>query len=159
MAANLSGFAMRKIILVVMLTIAGCGEKTPGSKTETDAHPAQNTNLNSQFGAGPQAPEEKFAEMKRKAESGDAKSQFGLARMYYNGDGVTKDDAKAAEWYQKAAEQGNAFAQYKLGAMYDKGEGVPKDAAKAAEWWQKAAAQGNDAAQEALKRLPSKLPQ
>ncbi len=147
---------MRKIILMLLLAIAGCGDKGSASKTGTDAPPAQSTSLNSQFGAGPRAPEAKFAEMKRKAEAGDAKSQFGLARMYYNGDGAAKDDAKAAEWYQKAADQGNDFAQYKLGAMYDKGEGVPKDAAKAAEWWKKAAAQGNEAAQEALKQLFSK---
>lgn len=147
---------MRIIILMMVLTIAGCGERVPGSKTETDAHPAQNTSLNSQFGAGPQTPEDKFAEMKRKAESGDVKAQLGLARMYYNGDGITKDDAKAAEWNQKAAEQGNIFAQYKLGEMYDKGEGVPKDAAKAVEWWQKAAAQGSEAAQESLKHIAAK---
>ncbi len=146
---------MRGIILFMMLAIAGCGEKASDGKTETDAIPKQSTNLNSQFGSGPQAPEEKFAEMKRKAESGDAKSQFGLARMYYNGDGIAKDDAKAAEWYQKAAERGNAFAQYKLGEMYDKGEGVARDPAKAKEWWQQAAAQGNDAAQESLKSLPA----
>ncbi len=148
---------MRKIILTMMvLTITGCGERESGSKTETDAIPAQKTNLNSQFGAGPQTPEEKFAEVKRKAESGHAKDQLGLARMYYNGDGVTKDDTKAAEWYQKAAEQGNAFAQYNLGVLHDKGEGVPKNAAKAVEWWQKAAAQGNEAAQESLKLISAK---
>ena len=133
---------MRKIILLLLLTIGGCGERESGSKTETDAHPAQNTSLNGQFGAGPQTDEEKFAGLKQKAESGDAKSQLGLARMYYNGDGMTKDNAKAAEWYKKAAEQGNALAQYNLGTMYQKGEGVTKDAAKAAEWLQKAAAQG-----------------
>ena len=144
---------MRRVILMMMLTIAGCGERASGSKTDADAHPAQNTSLNSQFGSGPQSPEDKFAEVKRKAESGDAKAQFGLARMYYNGDGITKDDAKAVEWYQKAAEQGNVFAQYKLGEMYDKGEGVSRDAAKAAEWWQKAAAQGNQSAQDSLKQL------
>ena len=146
---------MRKIILMMMLIIAGCGEKATDGKTDAGDHPAPSTSLNSQFGSGPQAPEEKFAEAKRKAESGNAKDQLGLARMYYNGDGVTKDDAKAVEWYQKAAEQGNAFAQYNLGVMYDKGEGVTKDAAKAAEWWQKAAAQGSDAAQEALKHPPA----
>jgi len=145
---------MRKVVLMMMLlTIAGCGERATGSKTEADALPAQKTNLNSQFGTGPQTPEDKFAEVKRKAESGNAKDQLGLARMYYNGDGVTKDDSKAAEWYLKAAEQGNAFAQYNIGTMYDKGVGVPMDAAKAAEWWQKAAAQGNEAAQESLKLL------
>lgn len=148
---------MRRIFLIMMLTtIAACGEKSSENQTENDSRPAHNTSLNSQFGSGPQAPEDKFAEMKRKAESGDAKSQFGLARMYYNGDGTTKDDAKAAEWYQKAAEQGNAFAQYKLGEMYEKGEGVTKDTAKAAEWWEKAAAQDNDAAKESLKSMQAK---
>lgn len=145
---------MRRIILVMMLAIAGCGERGPGSKTEADGEVGQPTSLNSQFGSGPQTPEQKFAEVKRKAESGNAKDQLGLARMYYNGDGVTKDDAKAAEWYEKAAGQGNAFAQYNLGMMYAKGEGVSKDPAKAAEWWHKAAAQGNEAAQESLKGLP-----
>jgi TPR repeat protein len=141
--------------MMMVLTITGCGGRESGSESETGA-PPQNTSLNGQFGSGPQSPEAKFAETKRKAESGNSKDQLGLARMYYNGDGVTKDDAKAAEWYQKAAEQGNAFAQYNLGTMYDKGEGVGKDPAKAAEWWQKAAAQGNDAAQECLKNLASK---
>lgn len=145
---------MKKIFLIAMLAIlTGCGEKGSSSKAGAGAPPLPETNLNSQFSAGPQAPEEKFAALMRKAEAGDARSQLGLARMYYNGDGAAKDDAKAAEWYRKAAEQGNAFAQYKLGEMYDKGEGVAKDAAKAKEWWQKAADQGNDAAQESLKQL------
>ena len=154
---------MKKIALMVLLAlIASCGQKETASKseargkTESGTPAPPETNLSSQFGAGPQAPEEKFAALMHKAEAGDAKSQFILARMYYNGDGVAKDDAKAAEWYRKAAEQGNAFAQYKLGEMYDKGEGVAKDTAKAKEWWQKAADQGNDAAQESLKLLASK---
>lgn len=144
MAANFfGGAAMYRIILVlVIITIAGCGERGSGSKTETDAHPPQSTSLNAQWGAGPQTDEEKFAGLKQKAESGDAISQLGLARMYYNGAGITKDDAKAAELYQKAAAQGNAMAQYNLGMMYQKGEGVTMNAAKAEEWLQKAAAQG-----------------
>lgn len=140
----------------MLLAIAGCGDKGSGSNSEADAVAAQEPTIYGKFTTKGPTPEEKFSGLKRKAESGDAKSQMGLARMYYNGDGVTKDDAKAAEWYRKSAEQGNAFSQYKLGAMYDKGEGVPKDAAKAAEWWQKAAAQGNEAAQESLKQLSLK---
>ena len=93
------------------------------------------------WGAGAQTEEEKIAGLKQQAESGDAKSQLRLARMYYNGDDVPKDYAKAAEWYQKSAAQGNAIAQYNLGMMYQKGEGVTKDAAKAKEWLRKAAAQ------------------
>ena len=144
MAAKISGgAAMRRIFLMMlMMTIAGCGERGSGSKTETDAHPVQNTSLNGQFGAGPQTDEEKLAGLKQKAESGDAKSQLALARMCYNGDGMTKDDDKAAELYQKAAGQENALAQYNLGMMYQKGEGVTKDAVKSEEWLKKAAAQG-----------------
>lgn len=139
---------MCRIILMIMMMVmmnAGYGEQESGSKTGTDAtHPhkmvlAQNEGGN--WGAGPQTEEEKIAGLKQKAESGDAKSQLRLARMYYNGDYMPKDYAKAAEWYQKAAEQGNALAQYNLGMMYQKGEGVTKDAAKAEEWLKKAAAQ------------------
>lgn len=106
---------MRKIILMMMLTaIAGCGERTPGSKAETDAQPAQNKNFGGQFGSGPQSPEEKFAEVKQKAESGSSKDQLILDRMYHNGVGVAKDDAKAAEWWQKAAAQDNGTAKEAL---------------------------------------------
>ena len=136
------------LMMIMMMTIAGCGEPKPGSKTEpanktgADASPPHNTSMGGNWGAGAQTEEEKIAGLKQKAESGDARSQLALARMYYNGDDVTKDYAKAVEWYQKAAEQGNAMAQYNLGMMYQKGEGVTKDAAKAEEWLKKAAAQG-----------------
>ncbi len=133
---------MRKIILLLLLTIAGCGEKESLSKVEADAIAAQKQTISGEFATDGRNAEERITGLKQKAESGDAKSQLGLARRYYNGDGVTKDDAKAAEWYQKAAEQGNALAQYNLGTMYQRGEGVTKDAAKAEEWLQKAAAQG-----------------
>ena len=113
---------MRKIILMMMLTtIAGCGESAPGSKAETDAHPAQNTNFGGQFGSGPQSPEEKFADVKQKAESGSSKDQLVLGRMYHNGVGVTKDDAKAAEWWEKAAAQGNESAQEALKNLHANG--------------------------------------
>lgn len=150
---------MQKISLttvtIMLLTIGGCGERAPGSEAGAGV-PEKETNLSSQFMSGPRTPEAKFADVKKKAEAGYAKDQLFLARMYYNGDGVAKDDAKAAEWYQKAAVQGNAFAQYKLGVMYDQGEGVARDASKAVEWWQKAAAQGNEAAQDSLKPLAAK---
>ena len=46
--------------------------------------------------------------------------------MYQNGDGVTKDDKKAVEWYTKSAEQGYALGQNNLGVMYENGQGVTK---------------------------------
>jgi uncharacterized protein len=140
---------MRKVLFISMLVIAGCGDREPASEAKAEPKP----NLASQFFAGPLTPEGKFAEVKQKAEAGSTKDMVGLARRYYNGDGVAKNAAKAAEWYEKAAEQGSDFAQYKIAEMYAKGDGVPKDTAKAAEWWQKSAAQGNTDAQESLKRL------
>lgn len=92
------------------------------------------------------SPEEKFLDAKRKAEQGDAVSQFSLGVMYQEGTGVSNNAAKAVEWVQKAAEQGLVDAQEKLGIMFNLGEGVMRDRAKALEWWQKAAAQYQKAA-------------
>ena len=138
----------RIVLMMMLLMIAGCGEPKPGNKTEpasktgTDASPPQNTSMGGNWGKGTQTEEEKITGLKQEAESGDAKSQLGLARKYYNGDDMPQDYAKAAEWYEKAAKQGIAMAQYNLGMMYQKGEGVTKDEAKAEEWLKKAAAQG-----------------
>ena len=105
---------MRKIILMMTITIfAGCGEKAPASKTEAVAQPEQKSSYGGNFG-GAQTPEEKFIEVKQKAEAGSSKDQLGLGRMYHNGVGVAKDDAKATEWWQKAAAQGNEAAQEAL---------------------------------------------
>ena len=45
------------------------------------------------------------------AELGFSFAQYNLGRMYYEGDGVSQDYKKAAEWYNKAAIQGNSYAQ------------------------------------------------
>jgi hypothetical protein len=84
------------------------------------------------------------------AEQGIADAQNNLGVMYYKGQGVPEDDAKAAKWYRKAATQGNAGAQYNLGVMYDNGLGVPQDHAEAAKWYRKAAEQGDADAQNTL---------
>ena len=140
---------MRNVLLVSLLIIAGCGDKAPDSATGAGPKP----NLAAQFFSGPLTPEGKFYEVLQKAEAGSTKDMIGLARRYHSGDGVAKNAAKAAEWYEKAAEQGSDFAQYKLAVMYENGDGVTKDTAKAIEWWEKAAAQGNTDARESLDLL------
>lgn len=80
--------------------------------------------------------------LQKSAKNGNQYAQFDLAVMYANGDCVSKDETKAAEWYEKAAIQGNKFAQFNLGVLHEFGRGVPKDETIAAEWYQKAAAQG-----------------
>ena len=64
------------------------------------------------------------AELRVRAEQGDAPAQFMLGRMYANGDGVPQDAAEAVRWYRLAAEQGLAEAQFNLGVMYANGQGV-----------------------------------
>ncbi len=81
------------------------------------------------------------------AEQGDAGVQFGVASMYYFGQGVPRDYAEAVKWYRLAAEQGYAEAQNELGAMYMDGRGVTQDYAEAARWYRLAAEQGETSAQ------------
>lgn len=88
--------------------------------------------------------------LKPLAEQGDPISQYNLGVLHARGEGVPKDLAAAAMWWQRAAEHGNADAQFVLGAMSATGEGVPVDPKGAARWWRMAAQQGNLDAQIAL---------
>jgi len=83
-----------------------------------------------------------IAELKKQAAAGDAKAQFNLGVMYFNGEGVPKDAAEAVRWFRKAAEQGLANAQYSLGLMYATGRGVSENDAESVRWFRKAAEQG-----------------
>ena len=88
-----------------------------------------------------------IAEVRAKAEAGDAEAQFNLGAMYYSGRGVPQNYATAMSWLRKAAQQGNAYAQFFLGLMYDFGRGVPEDDVQAVSWYRKAAQQGHAKAQ------------
>jgi len=59
------------------------------------------------------AQEEKEAaeKLRAAAEQGNADAQFNLGNSYFTGQGVTRDYAKAAEWFGKAAEQGHTEAK------------------------------------------------
>jgi TPR repeat protein len=94
-----------------------------------------------------------FRQLQSQAAQGDAKAEFLLGRAYSQGEGVARDDAKAAEWYRKAAEQGNAKAQNNLAGIYLNGIGVPRDEAEAVKWYRKAADQGAAWAQDTLGQL------
>ena len=90
---------------------------------------------------------QELADVRARAESGEADVQFILGWMYDTGEGVPEDDAEAVAWYRKAAEQDIAVAQYNLGWMYATGVGVPLDDAAAVAWYRKAAEQGHADAQ------------
>lgn len=68
----------------------------------------------------------KFKETLALAEQGNAQAQCNLALMYENGRGVTKDYAKAVEWYTKAAEQGYAEAKNNLSILKNRPRITPE---------------------------------
>lgn len=88
-----------------------------------------------------------FKQFKPLAEQGDAVSQYNLAQMYRNGQGVRQDYAQALNWYFKSAEQGYPDAQYALASMYESGQGVQQNYFESVKWYQKAAEQGYAMAQ------------
>jgi uncharacterized protein len=49
----------------------------------------------------------------KKAERGDADTQFNFGWMYASGPGVTQDYTRAVNLWTKVAEMGHAFAQNK----------------------------------------------
>ena len=84
---------------------------------------------------------DEIADLRARAEQGEAGAPFSLGIMYANGEDVSQDDAEAVRWYRLAANQGNAVAQYNLGIMYERGRGVPEDQLEAHMWFDLAAAQ------------------
>jgi len=76
------------------------------------------------------------------AEQGDAKAQYKLAVMHFNGKGTSRDDKKAVKWLTKAAEQGVGEAQYFLAVMHYDGKGTPQDYKKSYIWFSISASNG-----------------
>ena len=142
--------------LILALTLLGSGTVLAQEKTglkETEAIALYEKAIKGDAKA--------LAELRGRAEKGEASAQRFLGMMYEYGKGVAKDEVeavkwfrKAAEWFRKAADQGDADAQRVLGMMYEYGKGVAKDEVeavkwfrKAAEWYRKAADQGDAAGQ------------
>jgi len=98
--------------------------------------------------AGSRADE--LSEITEKATKGDAVAQFELGQRYANGQGVTKDDAQALAWFQKAAAQGHTKAEVSLGSIYAHGFGVAADWAESIRWYRLAAAKGDTTAEHNL---------
>ena len=73
----------------------------------------------------------------KKAEQGDAESQYKVGNWFYRGRGVEKDSAAAVAWWRKAAEQGHSEAGYNLGIAYSRGDGVPTNKEEATKWLKK----------------------
>ncbi len=72
----------------------------------------------------------------KKAQSGDAASEFALGEIYYLGFLGEKDYEKAVEWFKKAAVQGHKKAQYNLGYIYFVGKGGFQDYKESFKWFE-----------------------
>ncbi|MDP1558209.1 MAG: tetratricopeptide repeat protein [Nitrosomonas sp.] len=172
-------------LVASLMMLSGCGEEAPSSKSETESpfmlmdeltsmneipsfigeglSPEEKEKLMSQIlpsGSDDEKDsEEKFKELLKKANAGNAKAQNELGVMYYTGEAVSKTDSGhvldndpglAVGWFYRSAEQGYADAQFNLGLMYANGEGIEQDMAQAVELFKRAAEQGNIDAQNNL---------
>ena len=99
------------------------------------------------------ARQDALTSLRARAMRGDRGAQYQLGRLYYAGDQVGQDAARAALWYRRAAEQGQMAAQASLAALYLSGEGVGPDRARAMYWYGLAAEQGDTAAGDRLAAL------
>ncbi|HUX80292.1 MAG TPA: tetratricopeptide repeat protein [Alphaproteobacteria bacterium] len=76
-------------------------------------------------------------------------SQYSIAMMYLEGDGIPKSELKAFEWFEKASEKGHEDAreqlgviQYNIGVKHLIGDGIPRDAVEGLKWLKKAEKNG-----------------
>lgn len=78
------------------------------------------------------------------AERGDARAQFNLGALHFNGQGVAYDPVEAAKWYRAAADQGYGPAQANLAFLYESGQGLLQNYIEAYKWATLAARHGSE---------------
>lgn len=69
-----------------------------------------------------------------------------MGYAYFLGKGISKNESKAVQWFQKSAEQGNAEAKRMLGALYLDGIGVSQDINKGCALTRELAERGDELA-------------
>jgi TPR repeat protein len=77
------------------------------------------------------------------AERGVAAAQGGMARLYANGWGVTRNDPEAIRWARLGAAQNDSASLNILGVRHSEGRGVERNDAEAVRWFRLSAEQGN----------------
>ncbi len=98
------------------------------------------------------------AQVRKRAEQGDAEAQFQLGRALSSGTGIGKDVNESVRWVRKAAESGLPTAQYSLGFMLENGQLLQRNPAEAVFWYSRAAEQGHTIALSRLDLLAYALP-
>ena len=91
--------------------------------------------------------------IQKAADAGSTEGAHRLALVFAEGlAGTARNEARAAELFEKAATAGHARAQLNLGILYFRGQGVARDLVQSRAWLEKAAAGGDAQALYALGR-------
>lgn len=93
------------------------------------------------------------AELRRRAENGDAIAQNNLGYLYASGQSINRDYVATEKWCSAAAAQGSASGLYNLGALYERRMGVGQDYTRAAANYRTAAERGHAPSQARLANL------
>ena len=80
-------------------------------------------------------PTSSIAEMRAKAEKGDAAAQYELGRIYATGRDVATNDVEAMKWFRKAAEQNHAPARKGYWINVEAIRNDPKGAEALRDWY------------------------
>lgn len=78
-----------------------------------------------------------IATLHKQAKEGNAEAQYELAKAYYTGTDVAKDEKQGLEWLRKSANQGHSGAEFALAVLYR-----DKDPKQGLEWLRKSAGHG-----------------
>ena len=90
------------------------------------------------------------------ANKGLAEAQFQVGKMYYLGEGGSKDYSSASMWFKRAARQRHAKAEYGLATCYMNGDGLPVNYDQALMYMKASALRGYVPAQRKLSELYQK---
>ncbi len=136
---------MKKLLIASLITLASHAAFAADSKTPT-------TKVDPLFTKATQLYEAKdypaaFQEMQRLANTGNKQAIYNLGYMTQAGQGTTRDEKKALQYYQDASNKGYGPASYSLAQAYHKGTlGLAKDPQKYKQYLEKASVQGSDEA-------------
>lgn len=90
----------------------------------------------------------------RRAVAGKGEAMREIGEFYQNGEGLSRNAARAKEWYEKAVAAGADYAYPYIARLYEEGgPGLEKDYARAKEWYEKAIAAGDLDGNAAIARL------
>ncbi len=86
---------------------------------------------------------QRFIFAKAAAAKGNSRAQFDLGMMYRKGEGVSKNDALAFNYFHKAARNNSVEAKFQMGLNFAEGRGVRKQSQLAKYWFKLAAKAGH----------------